>query len=98
MIGDSKEGVYVGEGIGDFIRTELAPMADILTPNRFELNQLTGKTADSEKELVENAQTLIAQGTTIVAITSLAAPRAKDIATMIVTDDGAWRITTPCCR
>ena len=95
VIGDAREGIYVGEGIGDFIRTELAPVADILTPNQFELNLLTGRTADSEKALVKNARTLIAQGTTIVAITSLAAPQATDIATMIVTDDGAWRITTP---
>lgn len=95
VIGDSAEGIYVGEGIADFIRTELAPVADILTPNKFELNLLTGRTADSEKELVNNAQTLIAQGTTIVAITSLVTPQPKDIATMVVTKDEAWRITTP---
>jgi pyridoxine kinase len=42
VIGDAEEGVYVREGIEDFLRERALPQADIATPNRFELERLTG--------------------------------------------------------
>lgn len=42
VIGDVVEGVYVRPGIEDFLRDRALPMADIATPNRFELERLTG--------------------------------------------------------
>lgn len=42
VIGDVVEGVYVRPGIEDFLHDRALPMADIATPNRFELERLTG--------------------------------------------------------
>ena len=42
VIGDTEEGVYVREGIEEFLRDHALPQADIATPNRFELERLTG--------------------------------------------------------
>ena len=42
VIGDTEEGVYVREGIESFLRDNALPQADIATPNRFELQRLTG--------------------------------------------------------
>ena len=42
VIGDVEEGVYVREGIEEFLRDHALPQADIATPNRFELERLTG--------------------------------------------------------
>ena len=42
VIGDVEEGVYVREGIEAFCATHALPQADIATPNRFELERLTG--------------------------------------------------------
>jgi pyridoxine kinase len=42
VIGDTDTGVYVRPGIEDFLRHRALPAADIATPNRFELERLTG--------------------------------------------------------
>ena len=42
VIGDLDTGVYVRPGIEDFLRTQALPAADIATPNRFEIERLTG--------------------------------------------------------
>jgi pyridoxine kinase len=47
VIGDVEEGVYVRPGIEDFLRDHALPQADIATPNRFELERLTGLTCGS---------------------------------------------------
>jgi pyridoxine kinase len=42
VIGDTDTGVYVRPGIEAFLRDHALPQADIATPNRFELERLTG--------------------------------------------------------
>ena len=44
VIGDDDTGVYVRSGIEDFLRGHALPAADIATPNRFEVERLTGLT------------------------------------------------------
>jgi len=43
VIGDEHEGVYVRPGIAEFLRDAALPVADIATPNRFEIELLTGQ-------------------------------------------------------
>jgi pyridoxine kinase len=42
VIGDTDTGVYVRPGIEEFLREQTLPQADIATPNRFEVERLTG--------------------------------------------------------
>ena len=42
VIGDTDTGVYVRPGIAELLRERAVPAADILTPNRFELELLSG--------------------------------------------------------
>ena len=42
VMGDTDRGVYVKPDIPDMFRNELVPLADIVTPNEFELQTLTG--------------------------------------------------------
>ncbi len=42
VIGDSGPGVFVRPGIPELLASSAVPLADILTPNRFELEHLTG--------------------------------------------------------
>jgi pyridoxine kinase len=42
VIGDTDRGVYVRPEIEDFLRDQALPAADIVTPNRFEIERLTG--------------------------------------------------------
>lgn len=42
VLGDTPKGLYVPEDVARAIRDRLVPMADVLTPNAFELGWLTG--------------------------------------------------------
>jgi pyridoxine kinase len=42
VIGDTDTGVYVRPGIEVFLRDRALPLADIATPNQFEIERLTG--------------------------------------------------------
>lgn len=75
VIGDTDEGVYVREGIEDFIRARALPQADIATPNRFELERLTGRAcatlADVKGAVTQLTATLHPEGLRCVLLTSL---------------------------
>src|SRR5271154_6776434 len=43
VIGDTDTGSYVRDGVAEFFRDSALALADIVTPNRFELEFLTGR-------------------------------------------------------
>src|SRR5438128_1952890 len=53
VIGDVDTGSYVTEGIAEFFRESALALADIVTPNRFELEYLTGRNITSLAEAGE---------------------------------------------
>jgi pyridoxine kinase len=75
VIGDVEEGVYVRPGIEAFLRDHALPQADIATPNRFELERLTGVACDTLAEAKHAMHTLAAtlrpEGPGCVLLTSL---------------------------
>ena len=75
VIGDTDTGVYVRPGIEDFMRDRALPMADIATPNRFELERLTGRDcsvlAEAKIAVAELAARLRPGGLRCVLLTSL---------------------------
>ena len=75
MIGDVEEGVYVREGIEEFLRDHALPQADIATPNRFELERLTGLDCgtlqDAKAAMTRLAATMRPDGLRCVLLTSL---------------------------
>ena len=75
VIGDDDTGVYVRPGIEAMLRERALPRADIATPNRFELERLTGidcSTLDRAKAAVAQLQaTMHAPGPRAVLLTSL---------------------------
>ena len=74
-------GLYVGEAVAAAIRDRLVPLADIVTPNRYELAWLAGGTADGNDELVAMARML---GTKKVLVTSAFAMMRGSIANLLV--------------
>lgn len=94
-------------GRGVFVRPELPPMiagqalreADILTPNQFELELLSGQTVRTLKDAREAAQKLRGQMRPggAVLVTSLQREEAtpEQIETLAVTEAGAWLCATP---
>ena len=75
VIGDVEEGVYVREGIEEFLRDHALPQADIATPNRFELERLTGidcsSLADAKRAAESLAERMRPGGLRCVLLTSL---------------------------
>lgn len=75
VIGDVEEGVYVREGIEEFLRDNALPQADIATPNRFEVERLTGidcrTLADAKNAVTRLSATMRPDGLRSVLLTSL---------------------------
>jgi pyridoxine kinase len=94
VIGDVDTGSYVTAGIAEFFRDRALARADIVTPNRFELEYLTGTSIADIAEAGAAASGLRALGPDVVLVTSL--DTVPDRATMLAAGpDGAWVVETP---
>ena len=71
MIGDSGRGVFVRRGVPECIRERLVPAADIVTPNQFELDYLTGHKTVTRADALAAIEALRARGPRVVMVTSL---------------------------
>lgn len=74
MLGDySADGVgkmYVPETLLPIYRDEIIPLADIITPNQFEVEKITGKQINNEADAWDAMKWFHEQGVKIVAISS----------------------------
>ena len=97
VFGDIGRGIYAGPGIAEFMRDEVTPRADIMTPNLFELNFITGAPTETLEQTVAAARRLREMGPATVLITSVTNPGdPADIIRMIAIDDsGAFAVETP---
>lgn len=96
VIGDVGRGIFVRPGIPEFMRDEVLPRADIVTPNHFELDFLTGRTTTSTEELLAAVDELRSRGPRDVLVTSARYPESGETLDVVsVSDVGAWSVTTP---
>lgn len=72
VIGDVGRGVFVRPGIPEFMRDRAVPSADIVTPNHFELEYLSGMEVRDISALRRATETIHARGPKIVMVTSVA--------------------------
>ncbi|MBO0738243.1 MAG: pyridoxal kinase PdxY [Alphaproteobacteria bacterium] len=94
VMGDIGPGWYVRAGIPEFYRDRALPVADIVTPNRFELEWLTGGRVATLAEASAAAAALRKRGPRIVLVTSL--DLAPDRVTAVAAGpDGVWAVETP---
>lgn len=83
IIGDDPGGLYVDEDIAAAIRDTLLPVADITTPNRFELEWLGGKNA----KVVKTAKGVAgALGPARVLVTSLRGKDPQSLVNMLASE------------
>ncbi|HTZ76759.1 MAG TPA: pyridoxal kinase PdxY [Stellaceae bacterium] len=96
VMGDSDGGLFVRPELPDFFRRAVAS-ADILTPNRFELETLTGAEVSTLTAARAAAETLLAQGPRVVLVTSLAVGEiaSTEAAMLAATREGGFLVRTP---
>lgn len=97
VIGDVGRGVFVRPGIPEFFRDRCVPAADILTPNHFELDWLTGRETRTLAELRDAAHALMARGPKRILVTSLDVEDTPEDAIDVLALDAAaaYRVRVP---
>lgn len=97
VLGDEGRGIYVRPGIPEFLRDRAMPAADIATPNRFELEWLTGLKVTDLASAEAAVTRLQSMGPRCVLLTSLDLPDMPEGSIGMLAAEGGrfWRVTTP---
>lgn len=95
VMGDIGPGLFVQPDVPPFFDKTALPLADIVTPNLFELSLLWGGPVTTFAQILAAARQLIARGPRIVLVTSARFGDGGQIATIAVTAEAAWRVRTP---
>lgn len=96
VMGDIDRGFYARPGIPEFWRDHVVSQADIMTPNLFELQFLTGMGTDTLDDVVAAAQELRSRGPKVVVVTSVVGDLEDDVMRIIAVGEGeVWEVTTP---
>jgi pyridoxine kinase len=97
VMGDVGRGFYVKPGIPEIFKNQVVPLADIVTPNQFELEALTGFNTADLGEARKAISALHAMGPGVALVTSYRGNDAPEKHIDMLASDGAsvYRIRTP---
>ncbi|HWM15102.1 MAG TPA: pyridoxal kinase PdxY [Microbacterium sp.] len=97
VMGNAKSGCFVAPAIPVLLREKVVPVADIITPNQFELGFLTRTQPDTIDSTLASVDLAREMGPRTVLVTSVERPdREEGTIEMLVADDsGAWIVQTP---
>lgn len=87
ILGDDPEGLYIDAAAAAVVRDTLVPLADIVTPNRFELGWLTREDVQSPEDA---ARAALALSCPIVAATSI--PSGSDDLANVLVQSGSVQV------
>ncbi|GGM50884.1 pyridoxal kinase PdxY [Microbacterium saperdae] len=97
VMGNAKSGCFVAPAIPVLLREKVVPVADIITPNQFELGFLTDTEPDTLESTLASVDLAHAMGPRTVLVTSVERPdREEGTIEMLAADEhGAWIVQTP---
>jgi pyridoxine kinase len=97
VIGDVGRDIYVRPGIPEFMRDHAVPAADVVTPNQFELDYLSGRATETMRDALAAIDALHALGPKAILVTSLHTQETPADAIDLVASDasGHFRVRTP---
>jgi len=95
VMGDLPDGLYVHKDLPDFFRSALVPSADIITPNHFEAELLSGISIQTETDALKAARILHALGPRIIIITSYKLTAEKNVGCFLSDGENGYIIETP---
>jgi pyridoxine kinase len=87
ILGDEPEGLYIAESAAEALRAELLPLADVVTPNRFELGWLAAREIASGADALAAARVL---GGIVLATSSPAGSEDK-LGNLLLANGRAWQ-------
>lgn len=71
VLGDAGRGMFVREGVPEFMRDKALPVADVITPNHFELDFLSGRASRTIAEVCTAVEAVHKLGPRVILVTSL---------------------------
>lgn len=97
VMGNAKSGCFVSDEIPPLLRDKVVPVADIITPNQFELGYLTGHEVGTLEQTLEAVKAAQEIGPKTVLVTSVKRPEPpEDTIEMLAVDgDRAYIVATP---
>jgi pyridoxine kinase len=97
VIGDTGRGIFVREDIPQLIASRALPAADVITPNHFELDYLSGGRAGNAEQSRASFARLHARGPKAILVTSFHLDDTPaDCIDIAASQPGAvWRVRTP---
>lgn len=97
VIGDVGRGVFVRPGIPEFMREKALPVADVMTPNHFELDYLTESETTALADVKAAVSRMQARGPGVILVTSLRVNETPGDSIDLLAADrkGVYRVRTP---
>src|SRR5499426_2213200 len=97
VIGDVGRGIFVREGIPEFIRNKAVPAANIITPNQFELDYLSGRASKTLRQTRDAVKAVHDLGPSAILVTSLLTDETPTDAIDLLASDasGCFIVRTP---
>jgi pyridoxine kinase len=97
VIGDVGRGIFVREGIPQFMKEKAVPAADIVTPNQFELDYLAGRESRTLADALGAVKAVHGLGPRAVLVTSLHVDDTPEGVIDLLASDatGRFRLRTP---
>ena len=97
VIGDVGRGIFVREGIPEFMKEKAVPAADVITPNQFELEYLAGHECKTLAGALEAVRVVHDGGPGVVMVTSLHVDDTPEETSDLLASDSEnrFRLRTP---
>jgi pyridoxine kinase len=97
VIGDVGRGIFVRDGIPEFMKHQAVPAADIITPNHFELDYLSGRASTTLLQVRDAVKAVHELGPRVILVTSLHTGETPEHAIDLLASDanGCFRLRTP---
>ena len=97
VMGDVGRGMFVRPGIPEMMRDHVVPAADVITPNHFELDFLSGRETRTVADVLDAVDGVSSNGPATVLVTSVLTDETPEgsVDVVAVSEEGAWSCRTP---
>ncbi|HME28373.1 MAG TPA: pyridoxal kinase PdxY [Pseudolabrys sp.] len=97
VIGDVGRGIFVNEGVPEFLRSKAVPAADLITPNQFELEYLSKRASGTLRQTRDAVKAVHDIGPRAILVTSLHTEETpKNSIDLLASDEsGCFLVRTP---